>query len=42
MPFKPNNTFGSTSKRGKAKINKELKNYLENAYISSVRANRYK
>ena len=29
MPFKPNNTFGSTSKRGKAKINTELKNYLE-------------
>ena len=29
MPFKPNNRFGSTSKRGKAKINTELKNYLE-------------
>lgn len=29
MPFKLNNKFGSTSKRGKAKINSELKNYLE-------------
>jgi hypothetical protein len=36
MPFKPNNTFGSTSKRGKAKINKELKNYLENLTFQAL------
>jgi hypothetical protein len=36
MPFKPNNTFGSTSKRGKAKINKELKNYLENLTFDAL------
>jgi hypothetical protein len=29
LTIKPNNKFGSTSKRGKAKINSELKNYLE-------------
>jgi hypothetical protein len=36
MPFKPNNKFGSTSKRGKAKINKELKNYLENLTFDAL------
>ncbi|WGK94259.1 MULTISPECIES: hypothetical protein [Flavobacterium] len=29
MAFKQGNNFGSKSKRGKAKINKELKDFLE-------------
>lgn len=29
MAFEKGNSFGSKSKRGKAKINKELKDYLE-------------
>ena len=36
MAFSQGNNFGSKSKRGKAKINKELKNFLESLTFEAL------